>query len=364
MSRSQVFAIAAVLSAATLANAQLSAIKPVAPKQAKSSTPPKVEASTQVTKPTGEPTLGGPIVTNADTALTIIQRDLEGKVKRMPISPAEAAVKLLKLDAPTRARVNGVLIEHAAAWDGFMKANLKDVLRIAQGLQAAADNRALQPEAPGSAQTSDAIQVPRKGQQVFTPSGAGSEQAKLLEELRSLMIATPKSALSATSDEATLSDQVTGNEPPAAKPAQSLRARGTIGSQLAAVLSPEEAAAMQALVKQYIDARIADRMGEAKAAGRELRPAEAISREMLDALGGEFKRSYERTVGQAGKNLDTTINTLQLSLEQESKFRQIAGDSFQKTYGNTSAQERSRVFLEIYQILSPEQRELLIKQIR
>ena len=366
MTRNSLVALAAVLSAASLANAQLGAVKPPAPKESKSSAPPKVEAATPVHKPAGEVTLGGSVVTNADAAATLIERDLEGKVKRLAVGPAEAAVKLLKLDARARAKVDAVLVDNAAAWDGFMKGNLKDVLRIAQGLQSVqaegkqgtAEAMGAAPNsAPNTGPSSEAINVPRKDRQSVASSRGPSGAAKLLEELRVLMSATP-------AQPAEGSGGAGGGTDGGAAGVQSLRARGTLGAQLAAVLSAEEAMAMQALTKQYVDARVADRLAEAKAAGQELRPAQATNREMLEVLSGEFKRAYERTVGQAAKNLDTAMNTLQLSPEQESKFRQIAGDSFQKTYGNTSAQERSRVLIEIYQILSPEQREIFVKQLR
>ncbi len=351
MNRSTVASLAILLAAASQSIAQLGPVKPPAPASPKSSTPPRVEPSTPAASPAAaEPSLGGPKVTAAETASTLIERDLEGKVKRLVVSPAEAAVKLLKLDAPTRAKVDAVLIDNAAAWDGFVRTNLKDVLRIAQGLQSLqSDAKQGQPDAPMATPHSGSIAVPGKDRQPAASPRGSSGAAQLLEELRGLMNATPAQPADAAAD---------------AAPAQSLRARGTIGNQLAAVLSAEEAAAMQALVKQYVDARIADRITEAKAAGQELRPAQATSREMLEALGGEFKRAYERTVGQAAKKLDDTIKMLQLSPEQESKFRQISGDSFQKTYGTASAQERSRVFFEIYQILTPQQREILVKQIR
>ena len=348
MNRNAVASLAIILAAASQSAAQLGPIKPPPPAPQKSSTPPRVEPSFPAASPAAaEPSLGGPAVTAVETAPTLVERDLEGKVKRLTVSPAEAAVKLLKLDASTRAKVDVVLVDNAAAWDSFVRINFKDVLRIAQGLQS--ESKQDRSDASAASPNSESIAVPGKNRRPAAASRGNSGTAKLLEELRELMNATPVQPADVEAD---------------AAPAQSLRSRGTIGNQLAAVLSADDSAAMQALVKQYVEARIADRIAEAKAVGQELRPAQATSREMLEALGSEFKRAYERTVGQAAKSLDTAITTLQLSLEQESRFRQISGDSFQKTYGNASAQERSRVFFEIYQILTPEQREILVKQLR
>ncbi|MDX2018403.1 MAG: hypothetical protein SFY95_12300 [Planctomycetota bacterium] len=83
--------------------------------------------------------LGGPTVTEAESGpASLIERDFMGKVKRLEQPAEEAALARLKLDAATRAKVDGVLNARAAKLDKIVMANITLLLK-AQSAQATGD---------------------------------------------------------------------------------------------------------------------------------------------------------------------------------------------------------------------------------
>jgi hypothetical protein len=307
-----------------------------------------------------EPSLGGPKVAEEATKPTLIQRELDGSIKRLDTSPPEAAVRLLKLDDPTRAKVNAILTEQSAAWDALIRTNLKDVARIAQEFADLRSGQASSKEpakAPSSAPApdNDSMTTPLAppDNQTTKPAAPRASRratlgkaADLMRDLRELLAREPEAAPGTT-------------ERP-----RSLTACGPLATQLAAVLTPAQAADMNALVKEYADARAAELVTTSKSSPQPLTTAQANTRFMLESLGQDFRRAYDRVVGQASRDFDALIRELTLTPEQESKVRQIVGDSFQKSYGNASAAERSRIFTEVLQVLTPEQRTQLAKRLR
>lgn len=299
-----------------------------------------------------EPSLGGPKVTEQAARPTLIHRELDGSIKRLDTAPAEAAVRLLKLDDATRAKVDAILAEQSAAWDALIRTNLKDVARIAQEF---ADLRAGQApskepaKAPSSAPApdNDSMTAPTAPTTPRTTRRAAlGKAADLLRDLRELLAREPEAPPGTT-------------ERP-----RSLTARGPLATQLAAGLTAAQAADMNALIKEYTDARAAELVTASKSSPQPLTTAQASTRVMLESLGQDFRRAYDRVVGQASRDFDALIRELTLTPEQESRVRQIVGDSFQKSYGNATAAERSRIFTEVIQVLTPEQRTQLAKRIR
>ncbi len=308
-------------------------------------TPPAPPAA----QPPREPSLGGPKVTEQAAKPTLIHRELDGSIKRLDTAPAEAAVRLLKLDDATRTKVDAILTEQSAAWDALIRTNLKDVARLAQEF---ADLRAGQApskepaKAPSSAPAPDNDSMTAPTTPRTTRRAALGKAADLMRDLRELLAREPEAPPGTT-------------ERP-----RSLTARGPLATQLAAGLTAAQAADMNALIKEYTDARAAELVTASKSSPQPLTTAQASTRVMLESLGQDFRRAYDRVVGQASRDFDALIRELTLTPEQESRVRQIVGDSFQKSYGNATAAERSRIFTEVIQVLTPEQRTQLAKRIR
>lgn len=255
-----------------------------------------------------EAPLKGPTVASPETKPTLVQRDFAGKVIRLEMQPAEAAVKLLRLDDATRAKVDAVILERSALLDKIVTDNLELLVKL-QGAR----------EAPDKA-----------------------EYGRLTHELSEK--STP------------------------------LVQRGPLAVELAGILPPAANSELRRLMQEYWKA-IVDEDTARPASEREpseiSTPAgndpgsqrEAMRDEVRTMTGLEVKRAYERTIGARSRDFDALIKDLNLSPEQESKVRKIAGDSFQKTYGKATPQERARVFWQVYQVLDAQQRKALLAKV-
>lgn len=93
-----------------------------------SSTPATTPAQPAADQP-GD-ALGGPTIKTPAVALTLVERDADGRVKKLDTNPAEAAVKKLPLSKETRAKVDDVLIAHALAMDNLVTENLELIVKI------------------------------------------------------------------------------------------------------------------------------------------------------------------------------------------------------------------------------------------
>lgn len=271
-----------------------------------------------VEPPPANPLAGPPVGTKAER-LTLIERDFDGKIKRLDMAPAEAAVRKMKLDDASRAAVDRIINERAALLDRIVRENLKLFVEGATARQ------------------------------------AGDQEAarKAFAEF--------------------------------AGKAEALRQRGMIGREFAAVLPAEQAAEMESMVREYMQAVLAEpregaggamgeeAMGE-KERGRGDRPRrgagmrgedrQRLAAETLRIVGAELARSYDRVVGTQVRSLDAFLKEINATPEQEGKIRQITGDSFQKNYGQAKPAEQARIFREVYLILTPEQREVALKRVR
>lgn len=79
--------------------------------------------------------LRGPSSAPAARARTLVERDAAGKVKRLDVTPEEAAIDLLKplLDTASRQRADTILAERAAMWDAFTRENYREIVELANG---------------------------------------------------------------------------------------------------------------------------------------------------------------------------------------------------------------------------------------
>lgn len=86
-------------------------------------------------EPGGSDLLRGPGAPASEPARTLVERDASGKVKRLEVTPEEAAVDLIKpsLDEAARGRVESILAERAARWDAFTRENYREIVELSNG---------------------------------------------------------------------------------------------------------------------------------------------------------------------------------------------------------------------------------------
>jgi|GEM_PF-759992 len=88
--------------------------------------------------PTGKPDapLSGPTISQTKKTLSIIQRDADGRVKRLDIAPAEAAVKAMTLSLELRKKADDVLFSQAATLDQIVRDNFDLIVKTAGAFDA------------------------------------------------------------------------------------------------------------------------------------------------------------------------------------------------------------------------------------
>lgn len=248
--------------------------------------------------PEGDAPLSGPSVKVQQKAPTIVERDAEGRCRKLEIQPAEAAVRVMKLSPQTREKVDAVLIEQAAVLDTIVRDNFELIVNVA-----------------GAAQGGDKTQVTKYLGQLWEVS-------------------------------------------------QPLRKRGALVEQLAKVLSKEEATQLRRMVLEYNGARVKDEETAAKQRGEKFDNAKFNINERLSIIGQELKRSYERVIGQQSKDLDAIIASLNLSVEQDAKVRQILLDVVQRNGAKATNAQKVSAYLKIVAVLDKEQRTILYEKLR
>jgi hypothetical protein len=90
-----------------------------------------------VSAQTGEPgPLSGPRVASPAPRVTLVERDFEGRLRRLEASPEEAALSRLNLAEATRAKADAVLAARAAVVDKIVGGNIELLLRLSTSGQA------------------------------------------------------------------------------------------------------------------------------------------------------------------------------------------------------------------------------------
>jgi hypothetical protein len=268
-------------------------------------TPPAAPSKPQAAPPSTQPAphgpLSGPAVNDPRVGVTLVDRDLSGRVRRLEITPIEAGSRLLRLDEPTRLAVEKALAQRARLLDQVVADHLGLILRLAGAREA----------------------------------GQRDNIQKYLREL---------------SDEAPV-----------------LRDLSALQRDVHAALSTPQRDELIRLTQDYWNAIIEEKQAEAKRDGKEFKPAQTrewLRAEFMAIAGQELRRAYDRVIGQKVRDFDSLLKALDLTPEQESKIRQIAGDAFQKNEGRARATETARVFTLIYRALEPEQREKLTDHLK
>lgn len=250
--------------------------------------------------------LSGPKVAATATAPTLIERDLQGKIRRLETTAEEAALALLDLDAATKEKVNKILAMRTAALDSVVVNNVPLLLKL-QAARETGDRR-------------DFAEVTGELAKAAAPL---REQGRLKDNIAAVL---PK--------------------------AERERFETLVSEYWKAVVAE----------RREIMAK------EQSSGGAGLRTAgRAAATEFALAIGQEIKRSYERTLGQRGADFDSLLKSLNLPMETETKVRNMVTDHAQKYIaqkgGATPAQNRE-LFFNIMTALTLEQRADLIRELR
>lgn len=254
----------------------------------------------QADAPPPDDALRGPKVDASSAAPTLVERDFEGRIKRLDIPPEEAALDLLDLDDATRAETRRILTERAAVLDTIVR-----------------DNLALVIEAGNARQAGDRARARELFRELMQKAGPLRERGRLADELKDVM---PAEAREAYDRVRTQYWQAVAAEPP----------------------------------------RDGEAMGEDLPRGAGGR----LGAEGLRVVGNEIRRSYERLIAERTARLDEFLNAMSLPPEVETRVRNHIIDDAQKNLGNPSTRQRTELFQKIYRELDAEQREALLEYVR
>lgn len=248
--------------------------------------------------------LAGPSVAAAAPAKpTLIQRNFAGKLVRLEVPPAEAAVQALELDPPTREKVDAILLARSAILD-----------------QIVADNLQLLAKLQGARELTDKTQARETVQELFEKSEPLRARGKLIDEL---------------------SDVLTTEQ------------------------SAQVRSMTEDYVRAAIAERVADKTGGKDLSFREKGRVqrEATREETVAMIGHEIRRAYDRTIGQRSTDFDKLLKDFNVTPEQESKIRKIVQDNFTATYGKPTPQQRTKAFWDVYAVLDQSQREQFVRRL-
>lgn len=263
-------------------------------------------ASAALATPPAAPVLSGPKVqTPASNAKpTLVRRDFSGKLVRLDVHPAEAAVKLLTLDDQTRAKVDAILLERSRLLDQLVTENLPLLVQL-QSARASGDKKA-----------------------------AARCLAQLSEKAQPLR------------DRGQLAQQLLAVLPPEQ------------GRQLKSLI--------QEYWAELVREELASKAGEQPTPDPSPRRADmrqVMRQQLLAIAGDEIRRAYERTISARAADFNDLLKDLNLTAEQESRIRKIVGDAFQNTGGNPTPQDHARAFAQVWPILDQSQQTALIRRL-
>lgn len=121
-------------------------------------------------RPEQPPALAGPKVQTAERPRSLVERDFAGRLKRLEVDPAQAALALLDLSAEEKAAADRILNERALIMDGVVTENLRQVVEMAQAFQA-------RDTVAGLALAAD----------LYKKAGAFVERGRLVDELAAVL---------------------------------------------------------------------------------------------------------------------------------------------------------------------------------
>lgn len=271
--------------------------------------PPPASESTPAPEvapaPSVNPLSGPAVVDGAEPGPggSLVQRDFDGKVRKLDERPEAAALRLLELSEEERSATDAVLAERSALLDKLVSDNLLLLTRLqtARSGGDAAERRAVFAEA----------------REVFAPlSAKGSLEDQLARGL------TPENAE---------------------------RFRAMCREYWAALIDEPDMTSGER-----------GGMGAGMAAGR----GGAMARVGLEALGAEIKGAYDRVSGERLERLEQFTSELQLTPEQQGTIRNLFIQHAQETQRKATGLQKAALFLKIRRELTPEQRDRFYEIIR
>jgi hypothetical protein len=255
---------------------------------------------------------------------TIVQRNFSGDVELIEDQRVEvAAVRAMTLDEATRAKVDALLAERAAAVTTTTLDNYELFIKLQGAFQAGA------------------------------PTGTPEERRAQRRQTRELM------------------QQMAEAVAPLTKP--------TLLDRLAGVLSTEEAATLRAMVQEYNEATKDVREARRKAAtgegegegmtargGPQAARREAVMQhvEELRAMMREMARSFGAFVAERQERMETLLVEVSATPEQRSKIDAIVRRGGDGEALRLTEENRSRIIREVYAVLDTEQRKRFVEAMR
>lgn len=264
----------------------------------------------------GESLLGGPSVTIEADAPTLVERDYEGRLRELDTRPEVAAIGLLGLTDAERQNVDALVLERAKLVDAIVFDNL-DLLTQLQTVRSNA----------------------QAGQ------GAGEGTGRGMDE----------------SQRATVREFFQAVAP--------LREQEPLVDHFAAALPEAKRETYRALVREWNEAQAAEAAGDESQQRRRRGPGGQGSRGPvrgadMAAIRIEMRAAYDRGVADRTQRLDSLIDRLELTPEQEGEVRAMIRAFGEANGQNPTQAQRAELMRQILATLEPEQRRAAIERMR
>lgn len=239
--------------------------------------------------------LHGPAVHVAAPARqTLVEREFDGRLKRLDIDPAIAALGLLGLPDEQRNAADKVVNERYTMLDALVREHGVEIFTLSQDLKTARE------------------------------SGDRAGARRALAGL--------------------------------AKLARPVLVRGRLSDEIGAALPVERRDEFAAIVEEYSAAAVADRMSRTDEFGENPTRPQAETAEALANMGQEFRGAYERTIKASGGEFDRLLKELDVTPEQEGQIRAKVTDLYLHSKGAPGRLRVAGAFLDSYRVLNAEQR--------
>ena len=300
--------------------------------------------------------LAGPSVTD-EQGTSLVERNIDGSMRRPEVPIAEEALRTVDLDASTKAKVDALLADRAAQIDAIVKKNMQtlNTMKTDRQANAGADN-----ERQSRRETGRALM------EMFKPV---LEKGPLEDQIAALLPEETRTAYLRNIEEhreAMIADRMTRGEGPRGQrgarrgpPPEMLEDDGPMLFEDPMLEMFDDAAAEGESPRER--RRDGERRGRPE--GTQWGPSAEDARDMmvqLRTLQMEIRRSVERVNGERTDRMDDLVERLGLDAEQEAKVRELlkkAGRGAQESDDPRAA--RREAMRELAEILTPEQRQIL-----
>lgn len=283
--------------------------------------------------------LAGPDVETEQAETTLIDRNIDGSMRRLDIPPAEAALEQMELSEGVRADIDEMLAARAAVIDGIVSKNLQQIQALRDGGEDGKPNRREQFRAIRELFAPVLEDGPlEKRVADLLPESRRAEYLGMIAEHRE---ARGRQAMQRRMDERGIEAELLGDP------------------MDEALLFDGEFEPLDAPPPPRGERRREQR-GDADGERRAGRDGPRGNREMMAQLASlrhEVRRSVERVVGERQDHMQRLITGLDLTGEQEVQIRELF--SSRRAEGQAeepTRAERRELMRSLAEILTPEQR--------